>query len=325
MLVIGLTGGIGAGKTTVTTVFSDNGVPVIDADSIAREVVEPQRETLDDLVTAFGTSILDSEGYLRRDELARLAFADEVATQRLGEIMHPAIEKLTDEKLAALRGSPLVVHDVPLLVENHLTCRYPLVMLVDVPEAVRLHRLVYSRGMSAEDAMARIRAQAQDTERYTDTDIQIDNTGSVEQVREAVTRLLEHRLAIFAERHHTASLDDIWTSADTLHGKQEEPSGKGQQQSEAQARMDASAPARWQSRLERAVEQARLGNARVIAANQTTTEGELHFEICVEELDQATSTLAAPLYRLGIVPVGSSEFISCDPGNKLCVTLNDYE
>ncbi|WP_210602285.1 dephospho-CoA kinase [Brevibacterium oceani] len=199
MLRIGLTGGIGAGKSTVSAMLVDHGAALIDADRIAREVVAPGEPLLDRLVEAFGPQILDAEGALNRAALAAAAFVDSERTATLNGLMHPAIRDRTAEHFARHAEADIVVHDVPLLVENSMTPGYHLNLLVDVPAEVRLGRLMDSRGMDRADAEARIARQADDETRRAACDVIIDNSGDIEATRDAVRRLLETRIDPFAE------------------------------------------------------------------------------------------------------------------------------
>ena len=199
MLRIGLTGGIGAGKSTVSQMLVDNGAVLIDADRIAREVVAPGEPLLAELAEAFGPGILAADGGLDRAGLAAAAFVDAEHTNRLNGLMHPAIRERTAEHFARHADAEVVVHDVPLLVENRMTPSYHLNLLVDVPARVRLDRLVETRGMDRADAESRICRQATDDERRAACDVLIDNSGTIEDTREAVDDLLESRIRPFAE------------------------------------------------------------------------------------------------------------------------------
>lgn len=183
MLKIGLTGGIGAGKSTAAALFTARGIPVIDSDVVAREIVEPGQPALEALRERFGESVL-KDGELDRAELARLAFADAESTRALNDIMHPAIAQRTRELFAEHADAPIVVHDVPLLAENGLGDDYDLVVVVDVPAEVRLQRLVELRGMDEADARQRILRQASDDQRQAIADVVLDNSGTPEEFEE---------------------------------------------------------------------------------------------------------------------------------------------
>ena len=198
MLRIGLTGGIGAGKSTVSAMLVDHGAVLVDADKIAREVVEPGQPLLERLAETFGAEVLHPDGSLNRPALAAAAFVDSDRTAQLNGLMHPAIRDRTAEHFASHADAEIVVHDVPLLVENSMTPAYHLNLLVDVPAEVRLRRLMDSRGMDRDDAAARISRQADDETRRAACDVIIDNSGPVEETKAAVGRLIESRIRPFA-------------------------------------------------------------------------------------------------------------------------------
>ena len=184
VMLIGLTGGIGAGKSTVAQLFEERGVPIVDADAIARDVVTPGEPALAELVEHFGDSILGADGELNRGKLAEVAFADAESHEALNAIMHPAISAETSKRIDALRGEhSVIVHDVPLLVEAGLAGNYDLTVLVDTPAQIRLQRLTELRGMDPEDAKKRIAAQATDEQRRAACDVALDNSGDIEHLR----------------------------------------------------------------------------------------------------------------------------------------------
>ncbi|UVI34467.1 dephospho-CoA kinase [Brevibacterium spongiae] len=199
MLRIGLTGGIGAGKSTVSNMLVEHGAVLVDADVIAREVVAPGQPLLEQLADAFGPQVLDDSGALDRPALAAAAFVDAEHTARLNGLMHPAIRDRTAEHFARHADAQIIVHDVPLLVENSMTPAYHLNLLVDVPAEVRLQRLIDSRGMDREDAEARISRQADDDTRRRACDVSIDNSGSVAETEATVAELIASRIRPFAE------------------------------------------------------------------------------------------------------------------------------
>lgn len=180
MLRLGLTGGIGAGKSTVAATLTALGAVVIDADRIAREVVEPGTEGLAEVVAAFGEDVLDDDGALDRPALGRIVFGDDAKRQKLNGILHPRIGARTAEMVAEADDDAVVVHDVPLLVENGMGAAFALVVVVDAPVDVRVRRLVETRDMTVEDARARMAAQAGDEQRREVADAVIDNDGSRE-------------------------------------------------------------------------------------------------------------------------------------------------
>ena len=163
MLRIGLTGGIGAGKSAVSATFSQCGGVVVDGDVIAREVVEPGTEGLAALVDAFGDDILLPDGALNRPALAAKAFSSDETRATLNGIVHPLVGKRRAELIAAVPEDSVVVEDIPLLVESGMAPMFPLVVVVFADAEVRLTRLVEQRGMAEDDARARIAAQASDS------------------------------------------------------------------------------------------------------------------------------------------------------------------
>lgn len=198
MLRLGLTGGIGAGKSTVAETLTELGAVVIDADRIAREVVEPGTEGLAEVVAAFGAEVLDADGALDRPALGRIVFGDDAKRQKLNGILHPRIGARTAELVAEADDDAVVVHDVPLLVENGMGAAFALVIVVDAPVDVRVRRLVDARGMTVEDARARIAAQADDDARRAAADVWLDNAGAAGALREQVEQLWHSRLVPFA-------------------------------------------------------------------------------------------------------------------------------
>lgn len=193
MLRVGLTGGAGAGKSTVAARLRELGAVVIDADALAREVLEPGSEGLREVVAAFGDGVLQPDGSLDRAALAAVVFADPEQRRRLEAITHPKIAARTSELLAAAASDAVVVHDVPLLVEKAMAPAYDLVVVVDAPEEQRVERLV-RRGLAEADARARIAAQATRAERKDVADVWLDNGGSADDLRAAVDALWDERL-----------------------------------------------------------------------------------------------------------------------------------
>jgi dephospho-CoA kinase len=181
MYWVGLTGGIGAGKSTVARLLADHGAAVIDADLLAREVVEPGTGGLAELVAAFGPQVLAQDGTLDRKALAAQVFADPGQLARLNAIVHPRVQALTQDRAGKLPRDSVVVNDVPLLVEVGAAGHYDLVVVVEAPEAVRVRRLA-DRGISEPDALARIKAQADSATRTAVADVVIDNAGPYDQL-----------------------------------------------------------------------------------------------------------------------------------------------
>lgn len=197
MLRVGLTGGIGAGKSTVAARLAELGATVIDADRIAREVVEPGTDGLAEVVEAFGEDVLAADGALDRAALAAKAFADDESRARLNAITHPRIGRRTVELVGQAAADAIVVHDVPLLVEGGMSANYHLVVVVDADEDIRVRRLGDSRDMAVEDARARIAAQATRAQREAAADVWLDNSGTPDVVRDEVDALWRERLAPF--------------------------------------------------------------------------------------------------------------------------------
>ncbi|ALV49662.1 dephospho-CoA kinase [Streptomyces althioticus] len=175
MLTVGLTGGIGAGKSEVSRLLVERGAVLIDADRIAREVVEPGTPGLAAVVEAFGEEILAEDGSLDRPRLGALVFSDPEKLATLNSIVHPLVGARSRELEEAAPEDAVVVHDVPLLTENGLAPLYDVVVVVDASPGTQLDRLVRLRGMSEEDARARMAAQATREQRRAVADVVIDN------------------------------------------------------------------------------------------------------------------------------------------------------
>ena len=195
MIRVGLTGGIGAGKSTVASMLADRGAVIVDADQIARDLVEPGGEALAELVTEFGPRILREDGSLSRAELAALAFSDPRATERLNAIMHPLIGAEARRRLADAPDAPVVVYDMPLLVETGQSDLVDLVIVVDAPEDVQVDRAVHQRGLDEDDVRRRMEVQASRDDRLAAADIIIDNSGSEADTSAQVEQLWQ-RLAM---------------------------------------------------------------------------------------------------------------------------------
>jgi dephospho-CoA kinase len=196
---VGLTGGIGAGKSTVAARLAELGAVVIDADRVAREVVEPGTPGLAAVVEAFGESVLSPDGSLDRPALGRVVFGEDDRRRTLNGILHPLIAARTGELMTQVPPDAVVVHDVPLLVEGGLETAYHLVIVVHAPERMRVARIVADRGMSEADAWARVRAQASDEERRAAADVWIDNSGTREATIAQVDECWHERILWMAE------------------------------------------------------------------------------------------------------------------------------
>jgi dephospho-CoA kinase len=196
-LRIGLTGGIASGKSAAAAAFARRGVPVIDADVIAREVVEPGTPALAAVVDAFGTGILQPDGRLDRRRLRALVFADAAERRRLEAILHPAIRAESAARVAAAR-SPYVVLAIPLLAETGGRERVDRVLVVDCPEALQLARLLERDGETPAQAAAILAAQASRADRLALADDRIDNSGSLAALDAAVGALHARYLVLAA-------------------------------------------------------------------------------------------------------------------------------
>lgn len=193
MLRVGLSGGIGSGKSTVAGRLAEHGAVVIDADVLAREVVAPGTDGLREVVEAFGADVLGADGALDRPALAAKVFGDERALATLNGITHPRIAARTAELIAAAPPDAIVVHDVPLLVEKDMAPLYHLVLIVHADLDQRLVRL-RDRGLPEEDARRRIAAQADDERRRAVADVWLDNSGTPDVVLAQVDALWADRL-----------------------------------------------------------------------------------------------------------------------------------
>lgn len=185
---VGLTGGIGSGKSTVAGMLAELGAVIIDADQVARDLVEPGQPALAELVEAFGAQILRPDGSLNRGLLAAVAFGSTARTQMLNSIMHPRIAAESKRRIEAAAGAPVVVYDMPLLAETGQQGLVDIVVVVDVPVEEQVRRAVEGRGMDPADVERRIQAQASREQRRAIADLVIDNSGSLEQTRAQVER-----------------------------------------------------------------------------------------------------------------------------------------
>ena len=193
MLRIGLTGGIGSGKSTVATLLAARGAVVVDADRIAREVLEPGTPGLSAVVTEFGPGVLTADGALDRAALAAIVFSDDDARRRLDGLVHPLVRHRTAELVQAAPPDAVVVNDVPLLVETGQAGSYDLVLVVEADLETRVARLV-DRGLTEADARARILAQATDDQRRSVADVVLDNSGTPEELAAQVERFWAERV-----------------------------------------------------------------------------------------------------------------------------------
>jgi dephospho-CoA kinase len=194
MLRVGLTGGIGAGKSEVSRRLAERGAVVIDADVLAREVVAPGTDGLAEVVAAFGPDVLSEDGTLDRPALGSRVFGDDGARRRLEQVIHPRVRARAAELEAQAGPDAVVVHDIPLLVETGRAGDFDVVVVVDAPDDLRVRRLATGRGMAADEARRRIAGQAGRDERLSAADHVIVNDGDLPALDAAVDALW-HRLA----------------------------------------------------------------------------------------------------------------------------------
>lgn len=195
MLVIGLTGGIGSGKTAASDRFAELGAPVIDTDQLARELVAPGQPALADIVAAFGAECIDEHGQLHRARLRQRVFADTAARQRLEYILHPRIRAQVRERLATL-DAPYCLVVIPLLVETGMRDLVNRVLVVDVPEAVQIHRVMARDRVDAAQAQRILAAQASRAQRLALADDVLENSGALDTLRHQVTALHQQYLRL---------------------------------------------------------------------------------------------------------------------------------
>ena len=179
-MLIALTGGIGSGKTTVASRWAELGAKEIDADILAREVVEPGSEGLSAVTARFGDQVLNPDGSLDRAALAAVAFSTEETRKDLEALLHPRIQELAAERVKGLKGT--IVYVIPLLAETNSKLNFDRIVTVSCDEAVRLDRLITLRGMSKEEALSRIAAQASDAEREAKADTIIDSNCPMDEL-----------------------------------------------------------------------------------------------------------------------------------------------
>ncbi|MDK8709610.1 dephospho-CoA kinase [Corynebacterium pseudodiphtheriticum] len=193
MKIIGLTGGIGSGKSTVARILQEHGFPIVDADLIAREIVEPGQPALAELAKEFGEDILNADGSLDRGLLASRAFTNKDTTQRLNNITHPRINQRTQELFDEARenGAEAVIYDMPLLIDKGLHKDMDATIVVHAAEHVRLERLTTKRGLDVDDVRRRINAQIDDETRKQHADILLDNNGTEEDLTQQIAQAVD--------------------------------------------------------------------------------------------------------------------------------------
>ncbi|KRG11511.1 dephospho-CoA kinase [Lederbergia galactosidilytica] len=192
-MMVGLTGGIASGKSTVSQMFKERGFAIIDADVAARKVVEPDQSAYQEIVQVFGEAILLPNQMLDRAKLGAIIFSDETKRQKLNSIVHPAVRKQMEiwknEALAA--GSQTVIYDIPLLFESRLTNLVEKTIVVFVEEQVQLERLMERNGLSESEALARITSQMPLSEKVKMADAVIDNNGEMDETRSQIVQLIK--------------------------------------------------------------------------------------------------------------------------------------
>ena len=200
MLLVGLTGGIGAGKSTVAELLTERGAVVLDADQVARDVVEPDQPAFTAIVERFGPDVVGSDGRLDRSALAAKAFATDESREALEAITHPAIHAEFGRRMGEVRPDGIIVMDVPLLVESKRAAErgYEAIIVVEAPRALRLDRLEL-RGVPRADAKARMAAQATDDQRRAIATYVLDNSGD--------------------RAHLAAQVDDVWRDLERRHAE----------------------------------------------------------------------------------------------------------
>ena len=188
MLLVGLTGNIGSGKSTVAQMLSERGATIIDADVLARRAVELGTAAFEKIVRRWGRQVLAPDGHLDRSALRRIVFADHEQLEELNQIVHPEVERLRVRLVdqARIRGDRIVVCDIPLLFERHMTDRFDRIILVDAHRALRLERLVKDRGLRETEAMEMIAAQMPAELKRARADYVVDNDGTLTQLERRV-------------------------------------------------------------------------------------------------------------------------------------------
>ncbi|MGZ4438451.1 MAG: dephospho-CoA kinase [Nocardioides sp.] len=187
---VGLTGGVASGKSTVSAMLAEQGAVVVDADVLAREVVAKGTEGLAAVVEAFGPQVLTEDGEMDRVKVGSIVFGDEQARRRLEAVIHPRVRARAAEIEAAAPAGALVVHDIPLLVETGQAGSFDAVLVVDVPVETQVDRMVRLRGLSPVEAEARVAAQASREERLAAATYVLDNTGTLDDLRDRVAEVV---------------------------------------------------------------------------------------------------------------------------------------
>jgi len=304
VLRIGLTGGIGAGKSTVSATFHELGGVVVDGDVIAREVVEPGTPGLASLVDAFGADILTPDGALNRPALAKIAFSDDEKRATLNGIVHPLVAQRRSELIAAADEDAVVIEDIPLLVESQMAPLFGLVVVVHADADVRVERLIEYRGFSEEDARARIAAQATEEQRRAVADVWLDNAGEPDDLVAAARRLWHDRIEPFAA--NLAAGRPAPGSADVVPA-------------------DPQWPAQAQRILARVRTACGHRALRVEHVGPTAVAGQaapdvIDIEVVVDSAD-TVDDLSEPLAGVGYVRADEGLYRSADPGRPTTIRV----
>lgn len=198
MIIVGLTGGIATGKSTVAGIFAKGGATVLDGDEVVRELQVPGTKVFEATVEAFGPDILQRDGTINRKLLGEIVFRDERLRRRLETIVHPALVVAVEERLAELRiqGIPICVVELPLLIESGSEGRFDWVVVVTAPEEVQVTRLMTDRGLSREEALARIHTQMPLSEKVKRADFVIENGGDLQETERKVREIFQVLLRV---------------------------------------------------------------------------------------------------------------------------------
>lgn len=214
VLHVGLTGGIASGKSAVSSRLAGHGALVIDADELAREVVRPGSQGLNEVIEEFGTSVLDERGVLDRSALGRIVFRDPAARERLNGIVHPRVRERARALREAARPGSIVVEDIPLLVETGQQGRFDVVVVVNAPEEERIRRIVEDRHGDEDQARSRIAAQTADEERLAVADFVLQNSGTLDELHQQVDALWARLQAARQEKNGAVQAESNTDSTD---------------------------------------------------------------------------------------------------------------
>lgn len=300
MLHVGLTGGMASGKSTVALLFAELGALVVDADALAREALAPGAPAVAEVVEAFGDHLLAPDGSLDRAALARVVFDDDAALSTLNAIVHPRVRAATAERVGRLPDDAVVVHDVPLLVENAMAPDYHLVVVVGASQEVRVERAV-ARGSTISDALARMATQADDTARRRAADVWVDNSGPEAELRSVVELLWRARVVPFR--------DNLVTGTAAEPGEAVPPAAAARSAWPEQAE-------RLAARIDRAA-RATLSTVRFVAPPEEPV-------LDVVELQaRRAGTELVDLRPAGFVEVDGRTWANADPGRPAVLHLLD--